>query len=150
MTQNHMEEENSFGTRQVPNELFCIVACIHGVDHFLDHFFFQVDIQAQQTDKTKKLQEFAVILRDGGERVRGFMVAVHYAADRSVDLLFFYVINFLIDILEVEIPVRTPKAVCYRLQDCLNVGEWQEALEIIDEDQHDHMLPGITLLFRRR
>ena len=31
--------------------------------HVLDHLFFQIDIETQQTDKRKELEKFPVLLR---------------------------------------------------------------------------------------
>lgn len=33
------------------------------IHHVLDHLFFQIDIETQQTDKRKELEKFPVLLR---------------------------------------------------------------------------------------
>ena len=78
------------------------------------------------------------------------MVAVEDIANRLSDLLLPLCIYLGINVLNIVILIRIEKIACDRFQNSLYISQRQEALKIIDENQHQHVFLGVALFLRRR
>ena len=130
--------------------------CLQPVHNLLHQLPLQVDIKAQLAEKGKELQLLPILGRElcGLPCLKGFLCGVKLCSHilhQAVHLRILEGKDLLVDVLQVGSAVITRKILLVqRLQDGFDVRERKNPLVIVDEEQHQHMLPGIALLHRRR
>ena len=120
------------------------------INHFFNDHFLDVYVETHQADEAETLQKFLIFFVCVLEGSAGEAVVLQKVLDQLVDLAVLHAKNFIVYVSHIFSWLTLKIFVRDGTEKFLDVRDGKNILKIVDKDQHEKMILGITLLLRGR